>query len=309
MNTNQTNQTNQSNQGFVAQAKEFVSDKFVSAKHAVADPKATLHNTKEYVTEKIEDIKQGMGKSDHPQSKVEHDQPFLDDIAKGNAPSLNHVTPVEKDLNTVLGDNASNIHVKKVDREPLLHEIKDGVPLSHIETEDRSKPVIQEGVTIKNVGEQRQQMLNEVESFPRENLTPQLTDDRSCPNIPEDVQLKDMEASSHPSVITQAKVYVKETFRDAKEHAKDPKGTLAHTKEYVSDKLESAKLAMADPKGTLHNTKGYVSDKVESAKSAMGMRSEQPYTEIRTPDSEQNIEIKRNDNPIEAEKSAVTGCK
>eukprot|EP01089_Gocevia_fonbrunei_P004538 TRINITY_DN1456_c0_g1_i1.p1 TRINITY_DN1456_c0_g1~~TRINITY_DN1456_c0_g1_i1.p1 ORF type:complete len:237 (-),score=91.02 TRINITY_DN1456_c0_g1_i1:88-798(-) len=175
----------------VEQTKEYVSEKLNEAKEAVA-PKVeetkkyvqeNVPKAKEYVAEKVQDAKEATGLApEHPQSKVEHEQPFLNDIAKGNIEPLQHVKPVEKDLTATLGEDLSKVHIKKVDRKPHLNEIKEGVPLTSVKTEDKAKPLIEEGVTIKNIGKDREKLLDEVTEFEKDsNLKHVKTDDKSAP--------------------------------------------------------------------------------------------------------------------------------
>lgn len=287
-----------------------------------------LSQAKEFVAEKLEAAKEAVGLPDLPQAGIEHDKPFLNDIAQGNIETLNHVQPVEKDLNTFLGNDTSNIHIKKIDRDPLLNEIKDGVTLSHVETEDKSQPVLDQNVTIKNIGEQRENLLHEVEGFKRTSLSAANTKDSSAPCIPEHCDYSNVMPA--PSLYEQAKGFVTGTIEQVK-HAfasplpetkeyvadtvEDVKQSAMQAKEYVADKLEETKqMAMSvDAKDTLQQTKEFVADKWQDAKEAVGISPEHPQskTEHDLPFlndiAKGNVPSMHHVEPVEKDLTAVLG--
>jgi len=53
-----------------------------------------------------------------------------------------------------------NLHVKKFDREPFLKEVQHGTPLSHVRTMDKSDPMIEPDTVVKKVD---RQYLEEIE--------------------------------------------------------------------------------------------------------------------------------------------------
>eukprot|EP01099_Mayorella_cantabrigiensis_P004954 TRINITY_DN3818_c0_g1_i1.p1 TRINITY_DN3818_c0_g1~~TRINITY_DN3818_c0_g1_i1.p1 ORF type:complete len:117 (-),score=42.90 TRINITY_DN3818_c0_g1_i1:192-497(-) len=54
------------------------------------------------------------------------------------------------------------VTVKKIDRDGFLNEVKSGPSLKHAETVDKSAPVIEEGIQVKKVD--RKGLLNEIEA-------------------------------------------------------------------------------------------------------------------------------------------------
>eukprot|EP01089_Gocevia_fonbrunei_P009416 TRINITY_DN2170_c0_g2_i1.p1 TRINITY_DN2170_c0_g2~~TRINITY_DN2170_c0_g2_i1.p1 ORF type:complete len:147 (-),score=22.69 TRINITY_DN2170_c0_g2_i1:68-442(-) len=110
------------------------------------------------------------------------EKPFLDEIAKGTRPKLHHVEPVEKDL-SCFGVDTSAVKVKRHNRKPLLSEIQGGVPLSHVKTDDKSKPKIDETVKIQKVGKRRENLLQEVAGFGKNNLHHVATHDTTAPKL------------------------------------------------------------------------------------------------------------------------------
>eukprot|EP01089_Gocevia_fonbrunei_P009413 TRINITY_DN2170_c0_g1_i1.p1 TRINITY_DN2170_c0_g1~~TRINITY_DN2170_c0_g1_i1.p1 ORF type:complete len:125 (-),score=29.24 TRINITY_DN2170_c0_g1_i1:275-649(-) len=118
----------------------------------------------------------------HKNQSSTQEKPFLDEIAKGSRPKLHHVEPVEKDLSS-FGVDTSAVKVKKVDRKPLLAEIQGGVSLGSVKTDDKSNPKIDETVKIQKVGKRRENLLQEVESFGKNNLHHVETHDASVPKL------------------------------------------------------------------------------------------------------------------------------
>jgi hypothetical protein len=291
---------NQQNSGILAQAKEFVAETFEAAKEAF-----------------------GIA-NEHPQAKVEHQQPFLNDIAKGNIEPLHHVTPVEPTLDKALGKDASKIKIKKFNKEPLLNEIKEGVPLSHVETKDKAKPLIEKDVKIKEIGKQRETLLNEVEEFDKDSLKDVETKDKSAPRV--DAKLNIVPP---PSTLEKTKEYVAEQYANVKknvdtqvEHTKEVVSEKLHdakeamlpkveqTKEYVSEKLQEAKETVG-PK--VEETKKFVAEKVQDAKEATGLAPEHPQSKVQHDQpflndiAKGNIEPLHHVTPVEKDLTATLG--
>jgi len=170
----------------------------------------------------------------------------------------------------MLGQDSSQITVKKFDKEPLLHEIKDGVDLKHVNTEDKSKPVIDEGLTIKNIGEQRENLLHDVEGFKTTSLNTAATEDRSAPQIPTDGDYSHVQPA--PSLYSQAVDFVAGTYEQVKninlantvEAVKNlPAGTVEVVKNLPANTVEAVKNL---PANTVEAVKNLPSGTVEAVK-------------------------------------------
>jgi len=96
-----------------------------------------------FVSNTLEQAKDVLGFYNYPQSNIQHTEPYLNDIARGNWSGLKPMQPQIK-YQPVVGDLPSGWDMKmgfklrKYDRTPFLNEIKMSRNLKKIQSNDRS---------------------------------------------------------------------------------------------------------------------------------------------------------------------------
>jgi len=135
-----------------------------------------IEKAKGFMGDKLEQVKEVLGMDIHPQSKIEHDKPFLNDIAKGNWESLNHVSDICERQVPVVGVEGvnlgwkSDVKIKKNNRKNLLNEVKKGCELNHVKTVEKNQVKVGSDYKMKR-GVDRKQLLNEISEFEADNLS------------------------------------------------------------------------------------------------------------------------------------------
>jgi len=101
-----------------------------------------LSQAKGFVSSSLEQAKDVLGFYNYPQSSIEHSQPFLNDIARGNWSALKPAQTQEK-TQPVVGfpsgySMTSGLQFRRYNKTPFLNEIKLGRTLKKVETNDTS---------------------------------------------------------------------------------------------------------------------------------------------------------------------------
>jgi len=135
-----------------------------------------MDQAKEYMQGKLDQVKEAFGYETYSQGKTEHDRLFLNDIAKGNWESLQHVSVSEKTVPVVGVDPGvhlnwgQDVKLRKNERKELLEKVKEGCNLNHVETIDKSKAKIEPDFKLKG-GVDRQHLLHEIHAFEGQRLS------------------------------------------------------------------------------------------------------------------------------------------
>jgi len=128
---------------------------------------------KEFLSDTFEDVKDAIGLiPSFPQAKTQHKYEYLNDVATGNW----KLHPVETDERTELhhlgmkGTQKLKVNLSKGDRRPIFRQVLGGVKLNHVETVDKSVPVIPEDFELKFSKDMREDLLEEIEHVDKDNL-------------------------------------------------------------------------------------------------------------------------------------------
>jgi len=137
-----------------------------------------LHQAKGFLTAQIEDLKLslagGYNLNDHPQAKLQHDSAYLNDIARGNW-RLKRGTTTSVKYRPVVNFPADykmdNFKLRRFDKNPLLEDIKKGRRLHHVNTNDKSRMLIEKGWRARKAIDHKK-FMSEITGFSRSTLRP-----------------------------------------------------------------------------------------------------------------------------------------
>jgi len=134
-------------------------------------PQGFLAQAKEYFTEKLDSVREAIGLSnDFPQAQFKHDKEYLNDIANGRWNKLKHVNTVDK-CNSWRNMDWKNYKLRKWDRASLWKSINSNDwKLRRAETKDTTRPTIDRGFKLRKLGDQRKNLLNDIRQFDAQKL-------------------------------------------------------------------------------------------------------------------------------------------
>lgn len=120
--------------------------------------KGALHTIKEKATDL----------PDYPQARVQHNRPYLNEIARGHWRKLKPVQTIDKTQLSYFNwnDNNSSYEMSMYDRTDLFNSIRSGTQLRHVETKVYTYTFAKEW-KLKMIADQRKRLFNDVLTFDR----------------------------------------------------------------------------------------------------------------------------------------------
>jgi len=144
-----------------------------------------MQRAKGFFADKLEDLKCALGYYEYPQKDIQHGRSYLNDIAKGNwklkrmsRTSIKY-RPV---VNVPSGYMMDCVKIRKFDRNPLLEQIRKGQKLQHVQTNDKSRALIEKGMKSRKALD-RKKFMSEITGFSMRKLKHVQTTDKSTPPI------------------------------------------------------------------------------------------------------------------------------
>jgi len=183
-----------------------------------------IQQVKGFFNDRFEDLKVGLGyANDHPQAKVQHSQNYLNDIAKGNW-KLKRWTQTTIKYRPVVGVPSDymmdSVKLRKFDRNPLLEQIRKGHKLKHVQTNDKTGLLIENGWRSRKPVDHKK-LLSEINGFSLSKLRP-----------------VDKNRPPRGRLVQRAKGFLADKLEDLKTilGLNDyPQKNMTHTKEYLND--------------------------------------------------------------------------